>query len=566
MDGDIWGPVGGFEGRDYDAERQQDHDRWYRYFVINNDPGKRSILVNGVQVKPGAIAGPLPEFAMFELGDQAAFWFGVGGRNYDPNTRTPPEKRGAENEAPGGGPRTKVPRTGGAGAAGEATGGAPGAEIVSPVTAAIAGIGNLQLGQAQNQPVKTVQFRGDAPEFIPGALGGLERLGLRGGAGTEADLNRLGGESGTAPPAVKQVTPVVIDENARREEAAMEEAAAVGELLPGGTPQEGNAGTPQQTNTGTQQTDTGTQPVNTETPQQDNTRAQQIITRTPKYMSTESPPYMSTGALECRLERFGICADPSWGRRKLLQEVLKVTKPHFHPAPEVERADSQTGRGRTETRARARARARAKRMIAAVSENSELEQRQICEGLGIIIKPKWNPARIRKEIARLYETAYQELKSNNNAATEYEAAMGLSVNKSEPKEAPSEAKIMFFLASRSMYRKRSAAGLKILCGKYSIDVCHTWDSERVIIEIIRAVERQRRIGRARTAAYEAEIAASIAAKAAIEAEIAAIRAAMADMANAAKAKTGLTVIDLTRKSPPIDLTHSPPQIDLTHSP
>lgn len=41
---------------------------------------------------------------------------------------------------------------------------------------------------------------------------------------------------------------------------------------------------------------------------------------------------------------------------------------------------------------------------------------------------------------------------------------------------------------------------------------------------------------------------------------------MADMANAAKAKTGLTVIDLTRKSPPIDLAHSPPQIDLTHSP
>ncbi|KFX95580.1 hypothetical protein O988_05735 [Pseudogymnoascus sp. VKM F-3808] len=515
MDGDIWGPVGGFEGRDYDAERQQDHDRWYRYFVINNDPGKRNILINGVQVKPGAIAGPLPEFAMFELGDQAAFWFGVGGRNYDPNTRIPLEKRGAENEASGGGPRTKNPRTGGAGPAGEATGGALGAEIVFPITAAIAGIGNLQLGQTQNQPVKTVQFRGDAPEFIPGALGGLERLGLRGGAGTEADLNRLGNESGTTTPSADQVTPVVIDENTRRMEESIGEAAAVGELLPSGTPQEGNAGTPQQTNTeiqlantGTQQTDTGTQPantgtqpVNTETPQQANTGAQQIITRTPKYMR------------------------------------------------------SAKGRGRTETRARARARARAKRMIAAVSENSELEQRQICEGLGI--KPKWNPARIRKEIARLYETAHQELKSNNNAATEYEAAMGLSVNKSEPKKVPAESKILFFLASRFMYRKRSAPGLKILCGKYRINVCHTWDSERVIIEIVRAVEQQRRIGRARTAAYEAEIAASIATKAAIEAETAAIRAAMANMANAATAKTGPTMIDLT---------HSPPYIDLTHSP
>jgi hypothetical protein len=196
-------------------------------------------------------------------------------------------------------------------------------------------------------------------------------------------------------------------------------------------------------------------------------------------------------------------------------------------------------------------------MIAAVSENSELEQRQICEGLGIIIKPKWNPARIRKEIARIYETAYQELKSNNNAATEYEAAMGLSVNKSEPKKVPAESKILFFLASRSMYRQRSAAGLKILCGKYSINAYHTWDSERVIIEIIRAVERQRRIGVARAAAYEAKIAASIATKAAMEAETAAIRAAMVNMANAAKAKTGPTVIDLT---------HSPPRIDLTHSP
>ncbi|KFY46741.1 hypothetical protein V495_02279 [Pseudogymnoascus sp. VKM F-4514 (FW-929)] len=529
MDGDIWGPVGGFEGRDYDAERQQDHDRWYRYFVINNDPGRRNILINGVQVKPGAIAGPLPEFAMFELGDQAAFWFGVGGRNYDPNTRIPPEKRGAENEAPGGGPRAKIPRTGGAGPAGEATGGASGAEVVSPVTAAIAGIGNLQLGRTQNQPVKTLQFRGDAPEFIPGALGRLERLGLRGGAGTEADLNRLGTESGTTTPSADQVTPVVIDENTRRVEASMGEAAAVGELLPGGTPQEGNAGTPQQTNTeiqpantGSQQTDTGTQLVNSETPQQANTRAQQINTQTPQYM-------MQTRAFR------NLCR-PFVGQEKIAPGSVK-------------------GRGRTETRARARA--RAKRMTAAVSENSELEQRQICEGLGIIIKPKWNPARIRKEIARLYETAYQELKSNNNAATEYEAAMGLSVNKSEPKKVPAESKILFFLASRFMYRKRSAPGLKILCGKYRINVCHTWDSERVIIEIIRAVERQRRIGRARTAAYKAEIAASIATKAAIEAETAAIRAAMANMANAATAKTVPTVIDLTHIPPYIDLTHSP---------
>ncbi|OAF56351.1 hypothetical protein VC83_06650 [Pseudogymnoascus destructans] len=205
-------------------------------------------------------------------------------------------------------------------------------------------------------------------------------------------------------------------------------------------------------------------------------------------------------------------------------------------------------------------------MIAAVSENSELEQRQMCEGLGIIISPEWSPARIREEIARLYETAYQELMSNNNAATEYEAAMGLLANNSEPRKPPDAVNVLFFLASRYMYRRRSGAGLKALCEKYRIDVSCTWDSERVIIEIIRAVEWRRQIERARAAANEASILASIAAIAAMDAETALIRAKMAEMAKTAKAKASRTVIDLTHSATRVDLPYGQTPIDVTDSP
>jgi hypothetical protein len=138
-------------------------------------------------------------------------------------------------------------------------------------------------------------------------------------------------------------------------------------------------------------------------------------------------------------------------------------------------------------------------MTATILENSELEQRHMCDGLGIIVRPEWSPARIRQEIVRLYETAHQELLSNNNAKAEYakaeyakaeyakaeyEAVMGLLENNTDPKEALNIVKVLFFLASRFMYRQRSGPGLKTLCEKYCIDTHHTWDSERVIIEIM----------------------------------------------------------------------------------
>lgn len=365
MVGDIWGPVGGFEGRDYDSELQKDHDRWYRYFLVNTDPWERTIIVNGVRVAPGAIAGPLPPFAMLELGDQAAFWFGVGGRDYDPNTRSTPDKRVAENDAPGDGTRVKSARIYGTGSPGQATGelmGAtgtatqPGGEIMSPITRTTTGIANLQLGQPQNQPRKQVHFgglRGNAPEFVPGALGGLERLGLRGGASTEGDLD-----------------PAVVDEAAKRREAAIEEAAlqkeiedaAGDEILRDDNTQQESTGTAQNTSTdATHNINTeATQNINTETSQNVSTETpyvfgtftkynfttvepQDMAAGIPRYMSGETPPYMSTGALESRLERLGVCVDPSWDRERLLNELLKVKMLYCQSTRKVERANSPIG-------------------------------------------------------------------------------------------------------------------------------------------------------------------------------------------------------------------------------
>ncbi|OBU00419.1 hypothetical protein VE01_01411 [Pseudogymnoascus verrucosus] len=636
LQGDVWGPIGGFEGRDYESERQKDHDRWYRYFLINNDPWDRTIIVNGVQVKPGAVAGPLPAFAMLELDGQAAFWFGVGGRNYDPNTAPPTEKRAAENEAPGDGNRGKVqrliPRPW---SPGQETGGTYQAFITitlptgtsplpSPATATAAVFENLQIGQTQNQPLRNQPaqnqpaqnqpvknqpvapepfggFRADAPEFVPGSSGGLVGLGLlglRGGAGTEDDLDPVGSGASAARPAAKRRTDPATDENIEKAmgEAARQMAlahAAAGALLAGGTPQQESTGTPQHIGSGTTQNTSTETAQNTSTETTKNTRAattqntraaishlfnlipyqftpvalQPMNTRAPQYMTTETPPYMNAGALESLLERYGICVDPSWDKARLLNELLKVKIPLYQSA---ERADNQTEVAQAERKARARA--RAERMISTVSENSELEQRHMCEGLGIIISPEWSPARIREEIARLYETAYQELMSNNNAATEYEAAMGLLVDNSEPKKPPDAISVLFFLASRYMYRQRSGAGLKAMCEKYCIDVNSTWDSERVIVEILRAVEWQRQVEIARAAADETSILASIAAITAIDAETDRIRAKMAEMVKVAKEKAGRILIDLTgsptRVDGPtvIDLTGSPTRVDLIHGP
>lgn len=52
-----------------------------RYFITNLHGG--TLVVNGMEVKMGCVAGPLPAFAVIESpGGQVSFWFGVGGRNW----------------------------------------------------------------------------------------------------------------------------------------------------------------------------------------------------------------------------------------------------------------------------------------------------------------------------------------------------------------------------------------------------------------------------------------------------------------------------------------------------
>ena len=52
-----------------------------RYFLTNTNSGV--LLINGVEVQQGDIAGPLPPFAVIESpGGQVSFWWGMGGRTY----------------------------------------------------------------------------------------------------------------------------------------------------------------------------------------------------------------------------------------------------------------------------------------------------------------------------------------------------------------------------------------------------------------------------------------------------------------------------------------------------
>ncbi|KAI9649556.1 hypothetical protein NHQ30_002136 [Ciborinia camelliae] len=62
-------------------EVEDDSDLNNRYFVANLDG--RLLIVNGIEVGKGEIAGPLPEFAIIQTeGGGVSFWFGPGGRFY----------------------------------------------------------------------------------------------------------------------------------------------------------------------------------------------------------------------------------------------------------------------------------------------------------------------------------------------------------------------------------------------------------------------------------------------------------------------------------------------------
>jgi len=62
-------------------QRMKDDHIQSRYFATNLHGG--TMLINGMEVVKGAVAGPLPEFAVIECpGGQVAFWWGINGRNY----------------------------------------------------------------------------------------------------------------------------------------------------------------------------------------------------------------------------------------------------------------------------------------------------------------------------------------------------------------------------------------------------------------------------------------------------------------------------------------------------
>jgi hypothetical protein len=68
---------------DINWKEQEKSDEEYRcrYFVTNLHGG--TLIINGMEVKKGCVAGPLPEFAVIESpGGQVSFWWGVGGRDW----------------------------------------------------------------------------------------------------------------------------------------------------------------------------------------------------------------------------------------------------------------------------------------------------------------------------------------------------------------------------------------------------------------------------------------------------------------------------------------------------
>jgi hypothetical protein len=65
----------------WQEEMQNDGHYRSRYFVTNLHGG--TLVVNGLQIRKGSIAGPLPDFAVIQTpGNQVSFWFGPEGRNW----------------------------------------------------------------------------------------------------------------------------------------------------------------------------------------------------------------------------------------------------------------------------------------------------------------------------------------------------------------------------------------------------------------------------------------------------------------------------------------------------
>jgi hypothetical protein len=65
----------------FKEELESDQLNYTKYFVTNLHGG--TLIINGVEVRKGDVAGPLPKFAVIECpGGQIAFWFGSYGRHH----------------------------------------------------------------------------------------------------------------------------------------------------------------------------------------------------------------------------------------------------------------------------------------------------------------------------------------------------------------------------------------------------------------------------------------------------------------------------------------------------
>jgi len=65
----------------WETDVRHDSEYRYRYFAANLDG--RTLIINGVKVARGEIAGPLPPFAVIQThGGQISFWWGTDGRRY----------------------------------------------------------------------------------------------------------------------------------------------------------------------------------------------------------------------------------------------------------------------------------------------------------------------------------------------------------------------------------------------------------------------------------------------------------------------------------------------------
>jgi len=88
------------DAKNWRDEVKKDRNLEAEYFITNLHGG--TVLVNGMEIKKGYTAGPLPSFAVIECpGGQIAFWWGVGGRDHGDCYHLATDNWGGSSALPG---------------------------------------------------------------------------------------------------------------------------------------------------------------------------------------------------------------------------------------------------------------------------------------------------------------------------------------------------------------------------------------------------------------------------------------------------------------------------------